>query len=606
MQKQVGNYLLVGELGKGQFGSVFKGLDMSDDNKEFAVKQVSRAKVESSSVIMKLFKSEINVMRIIDHPNLLKLKDYLETSSNFYVVVQYCRDGDMEKFLAKVGKVSEEQAVFYLKQIMAGFFYLTKNKIMHRDFKLANIFMNGHEIVIGDFGFAKAGVEATMTKLGTPYNMSPELIFSTGNTRYTNKTDLWSIGVVYFQLLFGRLPFQVMTLDELKHEVRYKSGKNLNFPPGTSISAESQQLLIGLLEYDPIKRISWTDFFNHPLFQKFREFGPAKSVIVDQSAMQNSFHHMTPKPQPREAETYKPAPQEPQRLPKPSTQQRRESTLEEAVELNFESEKREAANNAIYSSNFELNPITQLQSAGESNLTFMKKSRNLAVDECNTILTHERNKHVFVLQTAKRIRDVMKYPQVESKSGCLLLLAMTLCKRAIAMGEYILVNLKSRISIGMINEEGLQEFCSSTIYDKYTEAVKDDLKQAKLFYDSLEAKVNEDWVKNIDRSVEATVKDKRVSEGLLYSTTDKLLVHLFIWEKDAYASLPADLRRQLLLALIGTHFTLNMQVNFPCMVESEVFNWKQFFERMESISEADAARIRSQHSGRKDEIGSHS
>lgn len=604
MQKQVGNYLLIGELGKGQFGSVFKGLDTSDNNKEYAVKQVSRSKVESSPVIMKLFRSEIEVMRIIDHPNLLKLKDYLETSSNFYVVVQYCKDGDMEKFLTKVGKISEEQAVFYLKQIAAGFFYMVKKKIMHRDFKLANIFMNGHEIVIGDFGFAKAGVEATMTKLGTPYNMSPELIFSTGTTKYTNKTDLWSIGVVYFQLLFGRLPFQVMTLDELKHQVRYKSGKNLSFPPGTSISSESQQLLIGLLEYDPSKRISWNEFFNHPLFEKFKEFGPAKSVIVDQSAMYNSLHHMTPRQQGREAQTTSPAPREQQRTMSPVAQQRRESTLEEVVELNFESEKREATNNIIYSSNFELNQITQLKQDSDSNLTFMKKSKSHALDDCNTSLTHERNKHLFVLQTAKRIRDVMKHPQLETKSGSLLLLAMTLCKRAISMGEFVLNNLKNRLHFGTITEEGLQDFCSSTIYEKYLEGVKDDLKQARGFYDSLEAKVNEDWVKNIDRSVEAAVRDKRATEGLLYSTTDKLLVHMFIWEKKNAETLAVDLRRQLQLSLIGTHYTLNMNVEFPCKTEYEVFNWKRFFERMESMSEADAALIRNQHTSRNDEIGS--
>ena len=445
-----------------------------------------------------------------------------------------------------------------------------------------------------------------MTKLGTPYNMSPELIFSTGTTRYTNKTDLWSIGVVYFQLLFGRLPFQVMTLDELKHQVRYKSGKNLTFPPGTSISTESHQLLIGLLEYDPSQRISWNEFFNHPLFQKYKEFGPAKSVIVDQTVLQDDQNQTAPKKpqQTREYETTSTVPLETQRTTNQIVQQRRESTLEEAVELNFESEKREATINAIYSSHFELNQITQLKQNSDSSVTFMKKSKSPAFDDCNTNLTHERNKHLFVLQTAKRIRDIMKNPQLESKSGCLLLLAMTLCKRAIYMGEYILNNLKNRVHFGTITEEGLQDFCSSSVYDKYFEGVKDDLKQARGFYDSIEAKVKEEWVKNIDKSIETAVRDKRATDALLYSTTDKLLIHLFTWEKSAAAILAADLSRQLLLALIGTHYTLNMNVEFPCIKNSEVFNWKRFFEKMESISEADATPIRKQHCSRSDEIGS--
>lgn len=150
---------------------------------------------------------------------------------------------------------------------------------MHRDFKLANIFLDGKQITIGDFGFAKAGVDVATTKLGTPYNMSPEIIFSNGRTPYTSKADLWSIGVVYFQMLFGRLPFKALTMDELKQEIRSKSGKNLQFPANILVSEESKSLLKEMLEFDPITRISWKKFFNHPLFDKFKEFAPAKSIM---------------------------------------------------------------------------------------------------------------------------------------------------------------------------------------------------------------------------------------------------------------------------------------------------------------------------------------
>lgn len=112
--------------------------------------------------------------------------------------MQYCKDGDLEKHVEKVKKIDEPEAVFFLKQVMSGFLYLHQHKIMHRDFKLANIFLDGKQITIGDFGFAKAGVDVATTKLGTPYNMSPEIIFSNGRTPYTSKADLWSIGVVYY------------------------------------------------------------------------------------------------------------------------------------------------------------------------------------------------------------------------------------------------------------------------------------------------------------------------------------------------------------------------------------------------------------------------
>lgn len=83
-------------------------------------------------------------------------------------------------------------------------------------------------------------------------------------------------------MLFGRLPFKALTMDELKQEIRSKSGKNLQFPPNILVSEESKSLLKEMLEFDPITRISWKKFFNHPLFDKYKEFAPAKSIVSSQ------------------------------------------------------------------------------------------------------------------------------------------------------------------------------------------------------------------------------------------------------------------------------------------------------------------------------------
>ena len=275
MQKKVGKYVLVQEIGKGQFGQVYRALDSeSPTNQEYAVKVMSREKVEGNPQVNKLFKTEIDIMKKLNHPNLLGLHDYLETSSNYYVVVQYCKDGDLEKKIMKMGRLDEETAVFYLKQIMSGFMYLSKNKIMHRDFKLANIFLHDDVITIGDFGFAKAGVEVTTTKLGTPYNMAPEILYSNGKTPYTSKSDLWSVGVVFFQMLSGMLPFRARSMEELKKMVLHQSGSKLIFPSDISISEEARHLLCSMLQFDPSTRLSWTGFFNHALFIKHSGYQP--------------------------------------------------------------------------------------------------------------------------------------------------------------------------------------------------------------------------------------------------------------------------------------------------------------------------------------------
>ena len=96
-----------------------------------------------------------------------------------------------------MGRLSEDEAVYFLMQIMNGFRVLHKHKVMHRDVKLAKIFLQDDKVVIGDFGFAKQGVEVTKTRLGTPITMAPELL-TTKEGSYTNKADLWSIGVCFY------------------------------------------------------------------------------------------------------------------------------------------------------------------------------------------------------------------------------------------------------------------------------------------------------------------------------------------------------------------------------------------------------------------------
>jgi len=98
--------------------------------------------------------------------------------------------------------------------------------------------------------------------------MAPELLLAKGKVPYTNKTDLWSIGICFYQMLYGTLPFEAFTMDELKAEVVNKSGENLRFHSNISISAHAKDLLIRLLQRNPEKRISWLDFFDHNIFKQ--------------------------------------------------------------------------------------------------------------------------------------------------------------------------------------------------------------------------------------------------------------------------------------------------------------------------------------------------
>lgn len=594
MQKRVGKYLIVQELGKGQFGSVYKALDTENNNKEYAIKLVARDKVESNALITKLFRSEIAIMRTTEHPNLLSLVDYLETSSNYYVVVQYCKDGDLEKYLEKHKKIDEPEAVFYLKQIMSGFLFLHQKKIMHRDFKLANIFLDGKQIIIGDFGFAKAGVDVATTKLGTPYNMSPEIIFSNGRTPYTSKADLWSIGVVYFQMLFGRLPFKALTMDELKTEIKLRSGENLVFPPNIQVSNESKSLLRELLEFDPISRMSWKKFFNHPLFDKFTEYAPAKGILSSQLNLNQSLHNMVP--------SNKTKPPGVTNTPIDV----RDSTLNDVIQSNFAEERKAVNQNVEFSTNFDIpNPI-QLDTLNgnmgdaNSNVTFGKASKVLN-DECNNFFTHERNKYLLILQTSKRVKELLKVPEFTEKFGHILMLSLSLCKRGLLMIDFLTRTLQNKVDIFKI--DGFNEFCGTPLCDKMLQAFGEDRKTTATYLQHLEAKVTDPMMNKMDKATIASIQSPTANESFLDVANEKFLVHLLNWFKVAKTTLRADISRAFQLTCVYVHYTLNLTQEFPLYKANAVFNWKKFFENVEALDESAIAQIIYKYFNRKDEVG---
>lgn len=124
-----------------------------------------------------------------------------------YIITEYCEDGDLYHYLEKEHRLPESKAKRYLKQIMKGSKYLHSNGIIHRDLKPANILMKDNCCKISDFGFAKSlEDENTVMKsiVGTPLYMSPQIL---KKSKYTAKSDLWSIGLIYYEMLHGRTPW---------------------------------------------------------------------------------------------------------------------------------------------------------------------------------------------------------------------------------------------------------------------------------------------------------------------------------------------------------------------------------------------------------------
>ncbi len=235
--------------------------------------------IKGNLKLERLFKTEIDIMSKIVHPNVIHLHEVLESSNNIYLIVDYCNKGDFEQYLKKrkLKYLEEKEAVFVFKQIMNGFRELRKHKVIHRDFKMANIFVHDDLVKIGDFGQAKLGYDIAQTIVGSFMTMAPELIMINGDNNiqnYSSKADLWSVGFVFYQILLGDVPFFGLSPNEIYKDIKKKSG-NLKFP--RKISSTACDLINKLLQMDPDRRIDWAEFFNHPFFdiqypKSLREF----------------------------------------------------------------------------------------------------------------------------------------------------------------------------------------------------------------------------------------------------------------------------------------------------------------------------------------------
>ena len=270
--KKIGDYLLVKKLGEGTTAKVFLAKHEKTGEliamKRIQIQLVARHKSNRANL-----RSELYIMNKIKHPNVMHCKEFYESDHHYYILMEYCNKGTLEFFRsAKRKKYSEEECMFYLRQIMEGFRVLRKYKVIHRDIKLENLLLHDDVLKISDFGVAKFGKDHARTKMvGTILTMAPELmsVFDADelDENYCSKVDLWSIGIVYYEILFGECPFYGSYIGEMMANMKKNCGQNLRFP--RSISPQLEDLIRKLLVFSPKDRIDWEDYFAHPAFELY-------------------------------------------------------------------------------------------------------------------------------------------------------------------------------------------------------------------------------------------------------------------------------------------------------------------------------------------------
>ncbi|KAI0447245.1 hypothetical protein F4803DRAFT_500316 [Xylaria telfairii] len=211
---------------------------------------------------------EVAVLKLIDHPHIVKLHDIWENRAEIYLVLEYMDGGDMFSYINAYGPLPEFEMVGYLRQILSALEYVHSFNICHRDLKPENILMKSNGVVkIADFGMAaiqQSPTHALRTSCGSPHYAAPELIT---RTRYQgDKVDIWSMGCLLYATLCRRLPFD--DPDGNVPRLLAKAKKGIYSVPDF-LSREARDLIAKMLTVDPAKRIPIRKIWQHPLVRKY-------------------------------------------------------------------------------------------------------------------------------------------------------------------------------------------------------------------------------------------------------------------------------------------------------------------------------------------------
>lgn len=232
-----------------------------------AVKIISKKLLTKEEIKNKTVLTEVDILKTLDHPCILKVFEYFEDQFNFYIVMEYCSGGDLFDELEKIDRFTEEQAAKIMQQIFSALFYMHSRNVIHRDIKLENILItdkNALTVKIVDFNIAVLKTAKAQTKMkGTPNYMAPEVI----KGDYTEKCDLWSCGVLLYVLITGEFPFDAEFHEQLLAMI-LKAKYRLDGRIWFMASHDLKDLIEELLQKEPLKRISAEQALKHPWIQK--------------------------------------------------------------------------------------------------------------------------------------------------------------------------------------------------------------------------------------------------------------------------------------------------------------------------------------------------
>lgn len=245
----IGKYRLIKTIGKGNFAKV-KLAKHELIGKEVAIKIIDKTQLNQGS-LQKLFR-EVKIMKCLDHPNIVKLFEVIQTEKTLYLVMEYASGGEVFDYLVAHGRMKEKEARAKFRQIVSAVQYLHQKRIVHRDLKAENLLLDADmNIKIADFGFSNEFTPGNKldTFCGSPPYAAPELF--QGKKYDGPEVDVWSLGVILYTLVSGSLPFDGQNLKELRERV-LRGKYRIPF----YMSTDCENLLKKFLVLNPTRRAS--------------------------------------------------------------------------------------------------------------------------------------------------------------------------------------------------------------------------------------------------------------------------------------------------------------------------------------------------------------
>uniref|UniRef100_A0A1B6JPE1 Serine/threonine-protein kinase ULK3 n=1 Tax=Homalodisca liturata TaxID=320908 RepID=A0A1B6JPE1_9HEMI len=257
----IDGYAIVEKIGSGSYSTVYKAFKTVGPRDTVAIKCVEKNKLSPTGVENII--TEIRMLKMLRHEYIVQMKDFQWDERFIYIVMEYCDGGDLSAFIHKRRKLPETVCRKFMQQLALALKFLRLNNVCHLDLKPQNLLLVTQPeltLKVGDFGFAQfLSNEAYHSSLrGSPLYMAPEMLIK---RHYDAKVDLWSVGVIAYECLFGRAPYSSATIRQLHDKIRSQAPIEI---PEQCVSRDCQDLLGRLLKHDPEQRIGYEELFAHP------------------------------------------------------------------------------------------------------------------------------------------------------------------------------------------------------------------------------------------------------------------------------------------------------------------------------------------------------